>query len=110
MRLKYNDAKEKQLRITKIETILNNELYENEVEECCLDIELQFLQGNKNLYNEPYAFVGTDDISFDVIYEEENNKYSATLYDKEGNPQLPYLNSENLEELIGQILANNNTF
>ena len=104
MRLEYNENQEKELRITEIEAILENELYENDVEEHCLEIELQFLQGNENTYGEPYAFIGTDNVSFDVIYEYENNRYSATLYDKNGNPQLPYLSSENLEELIGQIL------
>lgn len=71
--------KETLLRITEIEATLANEEYENEVEECCLEIELQFLQGSKNAYNEPYAFIGTDNVSFDVIYEEENDRYSATL-------------------------------
>ena len=100
----YNESHEKKLRITEIEAILENELYENEVEEHCLEIELQFLQGNENAYSEPYAFIRTDNVSFDVIYEYENKIYSATLYDKNGNPQLPYLNSENLEELVEQIL------
>lgn len=104
MRLEYNENQEKELRITEIEAILENDLYENEVEEHCLEIELQFLQGNKNTYGEPHAFVETNNVSFDIIYEYENDRYSATLYDKNGNPQLPYLNSENLEELIGQIL------
>ena len=104
MRLEYDENQEKELRITEIEAILENDLYENEVEEHCLEIELQFLQGSENAYGEPYAFIGTDNASFDVIYDEGNNIYSATLYDKNGNPQLPYLNSENLEELIGQIL------
>lgn len=108
MRLEYNEDQEKELRITEIEAILENELYENEVEEHCLEIELQFLQGNKNTYGEPCAFIGTDNVSFDVIYEDENNRYSATLYDTNGNPKLPYLNSENLEELIGQILESKN--
>lgn len=104
MRLEYNEEQEKELRITEIEAILENELYENEVEEHCLDIELQFLQGSENAYGEPYAFIGTYSVSFDVVYERESNRYSATLYDKEGNPQLPYLNSENLERLVKQIL------
>ncbi len=104
MRLEYNENQEKELRITEIEAILENDLYENEVEEHCLEIELQFLQGNKNTYGEPYAFIGTDNVSFDVIYKYENDRYSATLYDKNGNPQRSYLNSENLEKLIGQIL------
>lgn len=104
MRLEYNENQEKELRITEIETILENEVYENEVEKLCLDIELQFLQGNENSYGEPYACVGTNGVLFDVIYEYENDRYSVTLYDKNGNPQRPYLNSENLEELIEEIL------
>lgn len=46
MRLEYNDNQEKALRITEIQAILENNLYENKVEESCLEIELQFLQGN----------------------------------------------------------------
>lgn len=94
------------LRITEIEAVLANEEYENEVEECCLEIELQFLQGNKNAYDEPYAFIGTDNVSFDVIYEEENDRYSATMYDKDGNPQIPYLNDKDVHKLVKQILKN----
>lgn len=104
MRLEYNGNQEKELRITEIKAILENEAYENEVEELCLNIELQFLQGYENSYGEPYACVGTNDVLFDVIYEYENDRYSVTLYDKNGNPQRPYLNGENLEKLIGQIL------
>lgn len=106
MRLEYNENQEKELRITEIAAILENELYENEVEEHCLEIELQFLQGNKNTYGEPYAFIGTDSVSFDIIYEKENNRYSATLYYKEGNPQRPYLSNESLEDLMEQIWEN----
>lgn len=104
MRLEYNENQEKELRITEIQTILKNDLYENEVEERCLEIELQFLQGNTDAYSEPKAFVQTDNVSFDVIYEQENDRYSATLYDVDGNPLLPYLNDENLEKLVVQIL------
>lgn len=104
MRLEYTDEQEKQLRITEIEAVLNNELYENEIEEYCLDIELQFLQGNVNSYGEPYAFIGTDSISFDVIYEEKKDNFSATIYDQNGNPQRPYFNSENIEKLVRKIL------
>ncbi len=107
MRLEYDENQERELRITEIQAILENDLYENEVDKHCLEIELQFLQSNTNAYGEPKAFVKTDNISFDVIYEQENNRYSATLYDKNNNPQLPYLNSENLEELVEQILGRN---
>lgn len=104
MRLEYNETQEKALRITEIQAILENDLYENEVNEHCLEIELQFLQGDTNDYGKPHAFVKTDNVSFDIIYEPENNRYSAKLYDADGNPQLPYLNNENLEKLVAQIL------
>lgn len=55
MRLEYNEEQERELRITEIEAILENELYENEMEEHYLDIELQFLQGDKNAHGESYA-------------------------------------------------------
>ena len=104
MRLEYDENQKKALRITEIQTILENTLYKNEVEERCLEIELQFLQGNTDAYDEPKAFVQTNNVSFDVIYEQENNRYSATLYDADKNPLLPYLNDENLEKLVTQIL------
>ena len=56
MRLEYNEEQERELRITEIEAILENKLYENEMEEHCLDIELQFLQGDENAHGEPYAY------------------------------------------------------
>lgn len=102
MELEYTDAQKKKRRIAELEEILNNELYENEVDKLCLDIELQFLQGSENSYGEPYACVGTNDALFDVIYE--GGEFSATLYDENGCPQLPYLNSEDLESLVREIL------
>lgn len=102
MELEYTDAQKKKRRIAELEEILNNELYENEVDKLCLDIELQFLQGSENSYGEPYACVGTNDVLFDVIYED--GEFSATLYDENGYPQLPYLNGEDLESLVREIL------
>lgn len=67
MRLEYDENQEKALRITKIQAILENDLYESEIEERCLEIELQFLQGNTNAYDKPKAFVQTDNVSLDVI-------------------------------------------
>lgn len=46
MRLEYNETQERMLRITEIETILENELYGNKENEYSLEIELQRLQGN----------------------------------------------------------------
>lgn len=51
MRLEYDENQEKKLRITEITAILENELYENEAEEHCLEMELQSLQSNKKLNN-----------------------------------------------------------
>lgn len=62
MRLEYNENQEKELRITEIEAILENDLYENEVEEHCLEIELQFLQGNKNTYDGLHQKAGSKNV------------------------------------------------
>lgn len=46
MRLEYDENQEKALRIIEIQAILENNLYENEAEKSCLEIELQSLQSN----------------------------------------------------------------
>lgn len=48
MRLEYTEEQERELRITEIEAILENNLYEDEIEELALKAELQFLQDNIN--------------------------------------------------------------
>ena len=52
------DSLECKLRITEIEAILTNNLYESKIEELALEVELQFLQGNVDGYGTPIAFVG----------------------------------------------------
>ena len=99
MRLEYTEEQEKQLRITEIESILTNSLYENEIEELALEAELQFLQGNVDGHGTPIAFIGNDDVTFEVTYE-DNSYYSMLVHDKEGNPILPYYNADTLEELF----------
>lgn len=64
---------------TEIEAIHKNELHENEVEEHCLEIELQFLQGNKNTYGEPY------ECNEDLFRKECNYEYSNYLKRKKGS-------------------------
>ena len=44
MRLEYTEAQERQLRITELEAVLENELYENEEDKQSLELELQSLQ------------------------------------------------------------------
>ena len=99
MRLEYTEEQRKQLRITEIETILTNNLYENEIEELVLEAELQFLQCNVDGYGTLIAFIGNDDVTFEITYE-DNSYYSMLVHDKEGNPILPYYNADTLEELF----------
>lgn len=104
MRLEYTEEQEKELRMTELEAILENELYESNVEKYCLEIELQFLEGSKNVFGDPAAFIDADKISFEIIYEEESEDYSATLYNKNGEPRLPYLNHKDLYKLVEEII------
>ena len=99
MRLEYIEEQERELRITEIESILTNNLYENEIEELVLEAELQFLQGNVDGYGTPIAFIGNDDVTFEITFE-DNSYYSMLVHDKEGNPILPYYNADTLEELF----------
>lgn len=73
------------------------------MEKYCLEIELQFLEGSKNVFGDPAAFIDADKISFEIIYEEESEEYSATLYDQCGKPQLPYLCHKDLYKLVEEI-------
>lgn len=99
MRLEYTEEQERELRITEIEAILTNDLYESEIDELALEVELQFLQCNVDGYGTPIAFVGNDEVTFEVTYE-DNSYYSMLVHDKEGNPILPYCNADTLEELF----------
>lgn len=100
MRLEYTEEQERELIITEIEAILTDNLYESEIEELALEVELQFLQGNVDGYGTPIAFVGNDDVTFEVTYYKDNSYYSMLVHDKEGNPILPYYNADTLEELF----------
>ncbi len=44
MRLEYTEEQERQLRITELEAVLANGLYENEEDKQSLELELQSLQ------------------------------------------------------------------
>lgn len=44
MRLEYTEEQERPLRITELEAVLENELYENEEDKQSLELELQSLQ------------------------------------------------------------------
>lgn len=104
MRLEYTESQERELRITELNAVLENELYESNVEKYCLEIELQFLEGSKNVFGDPAAFIDADNIAFEVVYEEESEDYSATLYNQNGEPRLPYLNHKDLYKLVEEII------
>lgn len=65
MRLEYTEEQERQLRITELEAVLDNGLYENEEDKQSLELELQSLQKNtdkkENIMNEWYK---TDDLQW----------------------------------------------
>ena len=82
MRLEYTEDQEKELRITEIESILTNNLYENEIEELALEVELQFLRGNVDGYGTPIAFIGNDDVTFDMGYSGRIQRAICALLDR----------------------------
>ena len=50
MRLEHTEEQERELRITEIEAILENTLFDSKADEIALETELQFLRGNTNSY------------------------------------------------------------
>lgn len=107
MRLEYTEEQEKQLRITEIEAILENNLREDKVEILALEVELQFLQGNTNSYGEPTAYVGIDSgETLEIIFDGNMEQYSMIIHDTEGNPMLPHYNADSIEELLGNVVVN----
>ena len=53
MRLEYTEEQERQLRITELEAVLDNGLYENEEDKQSLELELQSLQKNTDKKENP---------------------------------------------------------
>lgn len=105
MRLEYTEEQEKQLRITEIEAILENNLYENELEEFMLEIEKQFLEGNETAYGEPFAVVGTEDKFIEMTLEtvDDVKQFFMLVLDKNGNRLSDYQYSDNVEELLERV-------
>ena len=109
MRLEYTEEQEKQLRITEIEVILDNELEESYIDKLALKIELQFLQGYTNGYDEPIAHVEDDNGNMlEIIFDKNIEQYSMTIYDTDGNPTRPYYNADSIEELLKEIIIEEN--
>lgn len=108
MRLEYNKEQERQLRITEIESVLDNHLAETKVDELSLEVELQFLEGNTNVYGEPIAYIKLDNGNqLEITLDENIEQYSMLIYDKEGNPNRLYYNANTLEALFEEVLEDN---
>lgn len=107
MRLEYTEEQEKQLRITEIEAILENNLREDKVEKLALEVELQFLQGYENGFGEQMASVVIDTgETLEIIFDEQMEKFSMLIYDTEGNAMLPYYNADTVEEILEDLEEN----
>ena len=104
MRLEYTEEQEKQLRITEIESILENSLCESKIECLELDVELQFLQGNTNSFGEAQAWIKLDTgATLEIIFDENTKQYSMLIHDTEGNPMLPYYNADTIRALVEEV-------
>lgn len=106
MKLEYASEKEKELRIEKIEAALDNNLFKNKVEEACLQVELQFLQGNKSDFNEPKAIIGIDKTAeLEILYEKEMKRFSACKYNKRGYCISSFYYAETVEALLSELIG-----
>lgn len=105
MRLEYNEEQEKQLKITDIESILTNNLYNTVIEKFSLETELQFLQGNEDGWGSPLAWIELETgESLEITYEAEAEQYSMLIHDSDGNPMLPYYNADTVEDLLMEVI------
>lgn len=101
MRLEYTEEQERELRIAEIEAILENHLRDSKIEELALEVELQFLQGNKNSCGEPLAYIEIDNgETLEIIFDGNIEQFSMLINDVEGNPMLPYYNADTVEKLL----------
>ena len=104
MRLEYTNEEENQLRIAEIEAILTNEEKEQSIRYLSLEVELQFLQGYENGFGEHMASVAINTgETLEIIFDENMEKFSMLIYDKEGNAKLPYYNADSVEDLLVEV-------
>lgn len=105
MRLEYNEEQERRLRIIELESILENNLYNTELEKFSFEVELQFLQDSKDGYKSPIAYIEIETgETLEIIYEIESEQYSMLIYDAFGHPSFPYYNANTVEELLMLVI------
>lgn len=104
MRMEYTREQEIQLRITEIEAILTNEKPESDMQRLLLEVELQFLKGYTDGYDNLQAFVELPSgETAEIILDNDNENYSMTIYSVNGNPMLPHYFADTLDELLEEV-------
>lgn len=105
MKLEYASEKEKELRIEKIEAAIDNNLFKSRTEEVCLQVELQFLQGNKSDFNEPKAVIEIENgVELKILYEKGMNRFCAAKYQR-GRCISFFYYAETVEALLSELIG-----
>ena len=101
MRMEYSTEQEIQLRITEIEAVLTNEKIDSDIQRLSLEVELQFLKKYTDGYGDLQAFIELPSgKTAEIILDSDNEEYSMTIYDVNGNPVLPHWFADTVEELL----------
>ena len=107
MRMEYSTEQEIQLRITEIEAVLTNEKIDSDIQRLSLEVELQFLKKYTNGYGDLQAFIELPSgETAEIILDSDNEEYSMTIYDVNGNPVLPHWFADTVEELLKIVCKN----
>lgn len=64
------------------------------------------LQQEEDGYGNPIGFVSFGEETIELIFHLATAQYSATVHDKEGNPQLPHINGYNLDDVLMDCVTN----
>lgn len=104
MRMEYTREQEIQLRITELEATLTNNTPDSNMQRLLLEIELQFLRGYTDGYDNLQAFVELPSgETAEIILDNDNENYSMTIYSVNGNPMLPHYFADTLDELLENV-------
>ena len=106
MRLEYTEEQEAKLRIAAIESVLENDLYEDKLEEYILIVEKQFLEGNDTAYLGPIKGESGTDIFIEITLETKDNEefFSMTVLDENDKILSSNHTSKNTCELLELVL------
>ena len=82
-------------------------LNENEfllVRELKTELEKQ-METERDGWERPIGYVSFGEETIEMVFDAEIGGYSATMHDKDGNPRLPYINGESIEEILKEIIV-----